>query len=184
MYRNNSSYNSSYTGNHTGSYADNYAGSYNGSYTGSYTGQQAGDGGYSVYDREKEVREAIIAGERALSSLRLAQEKLDSARGWGFLDLFGGNLITGLIKHSRISDASRYVEDARRDLTAFQNELRDVRDLDLDVRIGDFLTFADFFWDGFIADIMVQSKINDARRRIAEAAGCTESIVRELKKSI
>ncbi len=177
MYGNsNNVYNSSYSGNYTGSYSDNYAGS--------YTGQRAGDGGYSVYDREKEVREAITAGERALSSLRLAQEKLDSARGWGFLDLFGGNLITGLIKHSRISDASRYVEDARRDLAAFQNELRDVRDLDLDVRIGDFLTFADFFWDGFIADILVQSKINDARRKIAEAVGRTESIVRELKKSL
>ena len=176
--------NSSYTANYTGSNNNSYAGNYTGSYNSSYTGQRAGDGGYSVYDREKEVREAIAAGERALSSLRLAQEKLDSARGWGFLDLFGGNLITGLIKHSRISDASRYVEDARRDLAAFQNELRDVRDLDLDVRISDFLTFADFFWDGFIADILVQSKINDARRKITEAAGRTESIVRELKKSL
>ena len=161
-----------------------YGNSNGSSYNGGYTGQRAGDGGYSVYDREKEVREAIIAGESALSSLRLAQEKLDSARGWGFLDLFGGNLITGLIKHSRISDASRYVEDARRDLTAVQNELRDVRDLDLDVRIGDFLTFADLFWDGFISDILVQSKINDARRKIADAADRVESIVRELKKSL
>ena len=144
--------------------------------------------GYDVtreYDREKEIREAIAAGERALSSLRTAQSRLDSARGWGILDLFGGNLITGLIKHSKISDASRYVEDARRDLAAFQNELRDVSDLQgLDVHIGDFLTFADFFWDGFIADIMVQSRINEARQKIAEAIDRTDSVVRRLRNTL
>ena len=141
--------------------------------------------GYGIYDRNREIREAIAAGERALSSLREAQRSLDSARGWGFLDLFGGNLITGLMKHSRVSNASRYVEDARRDLTAFRNELDDIRDLqDLDIRIGDFLTFADFFWDGFIADIMVQSRINDARRKIAEAIGRTDAIVRKLRAEV
>ena len=37
-----------------------------------------------------EIKEAIAAGERALSSLYVAQEKLNSARGWGMFDLFGG----------------------------------------------------------------------------------------------
>ena len=144
--------------------------------------------GYDVtraYDREKEIREAITAGERALSSLRTAQDRLDSARGWGILDLFGGNFITGLIKHAKVSDASHYVDDARRDLAAFQNELRDVADLQgLDVHIGDFLTFADFFWDGFIADIMVQSRINEARKKIAAAIERTDSVVRSLRNHL
>ncbi len=143
-------------------------------------------GRYEVsYNRDKEIREAVIAGERALASLRSAHDRLDSARGWGILDLFGGNLITGLVKHSRISDASRYVDDARRDLAAFQSELRDVRDLQgLKIDVGDFLTFADFFWDGFLADIMVQSRINDARQKISQAITRTESVVRKLKSSL
>ncbi len=141
--------------------------------------------GNNVYDRNKELREAVSAGERALSSLKAAQSSLDSARGWGLLDMFGGNLITGLIKHSRVSDASRYVEEARRDMARFQDELQDVQDLQgLDIRVGDFLTFADFFWDGFIADIMVQSRINDARSRIADAIRRTEQVVRKLKDSL
>ena len=141
---------------------------------------------YDVYyNREKEVIEAIAAGERALASLRRAKDDLDSARGWGMLDMFGGNLITGFIKHSKIRDASRLVEDARRDLSAFQDELRDIQDLrGLDINIGDFLTFADFFWDGFLADIMVQSRINDARRKIADAINRTESVVRKLRGSL
>ncbi len=140
---------------------------------------------YNGYDRNKEIREAIAAGERALSSLRAAQNKLNSARSWGFLDMFGGNFITGLIKHSKVSDASRYVDDARRDMAAFQNELGDIQDLqNMDIRIGDFLTFADFFWDGFLSDILVQSKINDARRKIADAINRTESVVRKLRNSL
>lgn len=142
-------------------------------------------GNSTVYDRNKELREAVSAGERALSSLRAAENSLDSARGWGLLDLFGGNLITGIIKHSRVSDASRYIEQARRDMAYFQDELQDVQDLQgLDIRIGDFLTFADFFWDGFLADIMVQSRINDARARIADAIRRTEAVVRKLRNSL
>ncbi|MBQ6364645.1 MAG: hypothetical protein IJI62_11665 [Lachnospiraceae bacterium] len=139
----------------------------------------------AYYDRNKEIREAITAGERALSSLRQAQAKMDSARGWGIIDLFGGNLITGLIKHSQAHDASRFVEDAKRDLAVFQNELQDVRDLQgLNVEVGDFLVFADFFWDGFLADLLVQSRINDARHKIADAIRRTEDVVQRLKRSL
>ena len=42
------------------------------------------------YNRDKEIREAIEAGERALVSLRRADEKLSSARTWGIIDLIGG----------------------------------------------------------------------------------------------
>ena len=149
------------------------------------TGYNVYNNSYNGYDRNKEIREAIAAGERALSSMRAAQNSLDSARGWGILDMFGGNLITGLIKHSKVSDASRYVDAARRDMAYFQNELQDIQDLQgLDIRIGDFLTFADFFWDGFLADILVQSKINDARKKIADAINRTESVVRKLRNSL
>lgn len=36
-----------------------------------------------AYDFEKEKREAMEAGNRALHSLREAQANLDSARNWG-----------------------------------------------------------------------------------------------------
>ena len=38
------------------------------------------------YDIEKEKREAIEAGQRALSSLRTAKENLNSAKNWGLVD--------------------------------------------------------------------------------------------------
>ncbi len=39
------------------------------------------------YDIEKEKREAIEAGQRALSSLRTAEENLNSAKNWGLVDM-------------------------------------------------------------------------------------------------
>ena len=35
--------------------------------------------------------------------------------------------------------------------------------------VGNFLSFADYFFDGFVADFMVQSRINDALEQVEEA---------------
>lgn len=138
---------------------------------------------YGVYDRDKEINEAIRAGERALGSLREAQRQLNSARNWGLLDIFGGNTVSGLMKHMKVNNASRCVEDARRDLATFRDELGDIRDIEnLHVDIDGFLTFADFFFDGFIADIFVQSKIREGQRQVSEAIRRVEDILRNLRR--
>ena len=129
-----------------------------------------------------EVNEAIQAGENALQSLYRAQEMLDKARTWGIFDIFGGNLFSGIMKHSRMAEAKRYMEDARRDLSYFQKELRDVQDPGLNALAGEFLTFADFFFDGFIADILMQSKINEARGQVSEAIRRTQELLTRLRQ--
>lgn len=75
---------------------------------------------------KQEIQEAIMAGDRALRSLRTASEKLNSAKNWGIVDLLGGGLITDLIKHSKMRDASRYLDEARYDLKRFQKETNTV----------------------------------------------------------
>lgn len=131
----------------------------------------------------QEIREAIAAGERALGSLKSAEEKLGSARNWGFVDLFGGGLITDLIKHSKMNDAVSYMEAAKRDLQSFQKELKDVNvPMDLRMEVGGFLSFADFFFDGLVADYLVQSKISDAREQVGEAIRMVQILLRDLRK--
>ncbi len=132
----------------------------------------------------KEIREAIMAGERALASLRLAKEKLDSARNWGIFDLLGGGFITDMIKHSKLNDASSYVENAKRDLLVFQRELRDVQVMrDIRIEVGGFLSFADFFFDGLVADYLVQSKISEARQQVDDAIYRVEGLLGQLKNA-
>ena len=43
---------------------------------------------------EREIQEALTAGENALQSLYAASEQLDSARNWGIVDLLGGGFFT------------------------------------------------------------------------------------------
>ena len=132
-----------------------------------------------------EIKEAIDAGERALQSLKSAQEKLNSAGNWGIWDMFGGGFLSTIMKHSKMEDAQRHMEDSIYYLKAFQKELKDVSvSMDLRMEIGSFLSFADFFFDGFVADYLVQSKISDAKVQVSDAIFRVEQLLRELKRKI
>ena len=129
---------------------------------------------------KKEIREAIDAADNALDHLYSARKYLDSAGNWGLLDMLGGGLISGFMKHSKMGDAEREIDDARYALQRFSKELRDVSGYS-SIHINDFLTFADFFFDGFVADILVQSKISDGKRQCDDAIRRVESIKTELQ---
>ena len=121
------------------------------------------------YDIEKEKREAIEAGRRALNSLQAAKENLNSAKNWGLVDMFGGGFFTTMLKHSRIDQAKRNMEQAKYDLRNFSRELNDVNMVcNLNIDTGDFLSFADYFFDGFVVDWVVQDRINNAQRQVEE----------------
>ena len=129
---------------------------------------------------DRERREAIKAGERALDSLYGARKELDSAGNWGLLDLFGGGMLSTFVKHSRMDDARRYMERAQQDLRCFSRELADVSQ-SLQLEMGDFLSFADYFFDGFLADMMVQSRIREAQRQVNDAIYRVENILSRLR---
>ena len=121
-------------------------------------------------NNRQEVREVIVAADMAIMSLERARKELDSARRWGLWDIFGGGLLSTLGKHSRMDEANAAMNEAKRHLRNLKRELLDVRvseDFKLDV--GNFLSFADYFFDGFVADFMVQSRINDALEQVEEA---------------
>ena len=129
-----------------------------------------------------EIREAIQAGERALISLRSAKEKLDSASSWGMFDMFGGGLFSTVMKRSKMNDAQVLMENAKSDLLRFQQELKDVNvPMELRMDIGSFLSFADFFFDGIVADYLIQSKISDAKAQVTDAIRRIETILRDLR---
>ncbi len=91
------------------------------------------------YDIEKEKREAIEAGRRALNSLRTAKENLNSAKNWGLVDMFGGGFFTTMLKHSKMDQAKQNMEQAKYDLRNFSRELNDVNmACNLNIDTGDF----------------------------------------------
>lgn len=133
------------------------------------------------YNYEKEKQEAIDAGNKALRSLRKAQENLGSAKGWGIFDMLGGGFISTMVKHSKVDQAKENMEQARYDLRDFSKELNDVNiACNLNIETGDFLSFADWFFDGLIVDWMMQDRINQASQQVEEAIRRVEDILRQL----
>lgn len=134
---------------------------------------------------KREMQEVVTAGERALKSLYDVKDKLSSARSWGIFDMLGGGLISDLVKHSKMRDAAFLMEQAKKNLQILQRELRDVRiSGNLHMEIGSFLSFADFFFDGLVADYLVQSKIADAREQVDDAIGHVEKILDDVKRQM
>ncbi len=131
----------------------------------------------------KEAQEAINAGKQALQYLYDAREKLGSAKNWGIYDMLGGGLISTAFKHSKMDEASYFIEQAKRYLLIFQRELKDVQVFpNLQMEISSFLSFADFFFDGLVADYLVQSKITEARKQVQDAIDYVESTLKLLKE--
>ncbi len=122
---------------------------------------------------------AISNGERAKTCLEEALKALDSASGWGIFDILGGGTITTLVKHSRIEKARNLIYESRQYLRAFREETAAVSDCNIE--IGTLLTFADFFWDGLLADILVQSKISEAKRQLSSAISELDRVLSRLR---
>lgn len=133
--------------------------------------------------QQKEIREAIQAGQEALSYLKQAKECLNSAGNWGLVDLLGGGLISTFVKHSKMNDAEKLVQQARSALKRFQRELTDVDQVsDFHIETGDFVAFADYFFDGLIADWLVQSRISEAKRQVDNAIQRVSYILGQLQR--
>lgn len=127
------------------------------------------------------------AGREVLAGLDQVQRALGSARGWGTWDFLGGGLISTAIKHSHIDDARQGIHTVQAQMSRFQRELADVRErVELEIEIGEFESFADFFFDSLIFDWIVQSRIYEsldltkqARSMVAGTVANLESLALE-----
>ena len=54
--------------------------------------------------------------------------------------------------------------------------------MDIQMEIGTFLTFADFFFDGIIADWMVQNKIQEAREQVEDGIIMVRTVLEDLEQ--
>lgn len=133
----------------------------------------------------KELKEAIQAGQEALGSLQQVSTNLRSAANWGTWDLLGGGMISTMAKHSKIDTAKQYAHEAQRRLRRFQEELADAgQRLGVSLEIGGFSKFADYFFDGLIADWVVQSKIQKASSACSTAISSVTSALNECRRRL
>lgn len=132
-------------------------------------------------DRKTEIQEAIGAADEALRSLNRAKQYLESADHWGIWDMIGGGILSTFMKHSKMREAEQALEQAKSAMRRFASEMRDIHEaVGADLRTDDFLGFADYFFDGWIADWMMLSRIGRARDQIAEAIRRVDTIRKQL----
>jgi SepF-like predicted cell division protein (DUF552 family) len=130
----------------------------------------------------KEISEAITAGNDVIADLDQLIRSLVCAESWGIWDTLGGGLVSTAIKHSSIEDARSSIDNIQAKMSRFIRELADVRkDVELKIDIGEFESFADFFFDGLIADWIVQSRIVESLERSKKARVVVAQAVMELE---
>lgn len=136
------------------------------------------------YDFRKECNEAIYAGERAKNSLYNALTELERAGTWGIVDMLSSrSLFFSLIKRSKMNNAQHYMEVAKDDIRVFNRELHDVQvEGNLNIETGDFLSFADWFFDSLLVDWLVQDRIKNAKRQVEDAIRQIDRILDQLRR--
>lgn len=117
----------------------------------------------------KELDEAIRAGNAAIQQIESIEKNLESAESWGTWDLVGGGLVSDLAKHSHLDEAQGKAEHLQVLLNRFQTELADVHVTEQlgAVNVEGFLRFADYFFDGLIADWSVLSHIHGSQESVS-----------------
>lgn len=117
----------------------------------------------------KEINDVQIIINQILPLIDEAENKFRSARNWGFFDILGGGFITDLIKHSKLGAASDIMNRINYLLHDLQRELKEVViPTDFSMNTASFSTFADFVFDGILADVYMQSKIMTSMEQIRE----------------
>lgn len=122
-----------------------------------------------------EIKEAQAACSAAIGSLRVALDRIGSARSWGTYDTwFGGGFFSSLIKHDRIDDAEQAMHQVDAALDRLRRELADVGVDGAavgDVGVSALARSLDVWFDNFFTDVGVQSRLKDADQRLSEVGG-------------
>lgn len=128
------------------------------------------------------MKKAILAGERALTNLKTAQEKLSLMSNGKFTLMVEGGPFALIKKRPNISDVEQLIETSKFSLSYFQNKLKLVPvPLALRLEIADYLSFTDFYFDGCISDYLVKQRIPEAQEQIADAIYRVSRLLKELK---
>ena len=131
--------------------------------------------------QNRELKEAVSAGNSALHTAKQVLSSLDSAEGWGTWDLIGGGLISDLAKHSHLDTAQGSIETLQSQLRRFKTELADVKiSADTQVNVDGFLRFADYFFDGLFTDWTVLGKIHQSQKQVRSTRNQIEAVLSRL----
>lgn len=97
--------------------------------------------------------------------------------------MLGGGFLVDIAKHSKLDNATSGIERTQMLLRKFKTELTDVNiSSEMHIDISGFAKFADFFFDGLIADWFVQSKITQSKESVLNVKNQVQNILQKLEE--
>ena len=133
--------------------------------------------------QNKEIKEALEAGNVLKERLEFAIDKLKSAQGWGIYDIVGGGLLSSMIKHERIQEAQNMIAQIQCEIQNFNKELRDIDEYELhNIEISEGLAFMDIAFDNIFSDFFTQNKIDGSLNNVQNYAQKVDSMMKHLQQ--
>lgn len=136
----------------------------------------------SVERGRREIEEAIRAGRHAQHAALEIIDSLSRASTWGTVDFFTDSFLVDVVKYGHLDEAQARIEDLQVRLRRFGTELRDVGEYGgaLELDIGGFLQFADYFFDGLFVDFAVNQRIENSLAQARAVSSRIDAALRRL----
>ncbi len=138
-----------------------------------------------IENQIKEIKEAIAAGQICQRTVKEVESSLNSADGWATYDMFGGGMISSMIKHERLDEAQSKVNLLQIQLRKFKTELADIKvSADIKVNFEGFTRFADFFFDNLFMDWEIKDQIDRSKQSVKLTAAQIEESLNKLEEML
>ncbi len=129
----------------------------------------------------KEIDEALLYGNRALSLLQNAEGFLHNARKWGRFDIFGGKTVISLTKHANLEDAQRYLQMAQSELDSFRKKAKYIRiNINYAVKCSNSFMASDIYFDNLFSDYEMQGHIKQSIARVRDTIAQISEVIADL----
>ena len=136
---------------------------------------------YRQYNDEDNIEVSIDLANDALYHLNQAKDRLNSAKNCGLADILGGGVFITMAKRNRLNEAENEMRLAKYAINRLEDRLVYLRKSDdLYIEMSDFATAMDYLFDNPLTDIVIQSRISDAKDRVEKAIVRVEKILDDL----
>lgn len=130
--------------------------------------------------QDLETRNILNLIDNIIAELNTAEGYLKGARNWGIVDIFGGGLVTNLIKHSKLDNASYSMGRVNELMHELKDKMNQSSNADYRINVSGLLTFADFVFDSGLVDVYVETKIISSLDQVKHL----KSQMRDLKERL
>lgn len=135
--------------------------------------------------QERELEEALAAGNAALHAVGEVTESLRSAEDWSTLDMLSGGHLSDTAKHEKLDAAQKAIEELQVTLQRFNKELSDVTiRANVQTSIDAMLRFADSFFDNVLTEGAIADRSKQAHAQVEQTRDQILGVLRQLQTKL